>query len=386
MAPQREWFDTDYYAVLGVPAGASEKEITKAYRKLAKQYHPDANKGDSVAEEKFKEISAAYDVLGDTDKRKEYDEVRAMVAAGGSRGGAGYGPGGFGAGDFGDVRFDFGDGDGGGLGDILSGLFNRGGRASGGRRPAPTGPKRGADLETELHLDFLEAVHGVTTSVRFTADAMCSTCSGTGAQPPSLPEVCSTCGGSGNVERNQGPFSFSDVCPTCGGRGAIVRDPCTNCRGTGVEVRQREVKVRIPAGVNDAQRIRVKQRGAAGQNAGPPGDLYVVVHVRPDARFGRKGNDLTLRVPVTYAEATLGAAVKVPTLDTAVTVKVPAGTRSGKTVRVRGKGIVSGSNQAGDLLVTFDIAVPPSVTPAEQAAIEALAATQTWNPRSELGV
>jgi len=385
MAPQREWFDTDYYAVLGVASGASEKDITKAYRRLAKQYHPDANKGDAAAEEKFKEISAAYDVLGDAEKRKEYDEVRAMVASGG-RGGAGFGPGGFGAGDFGDVRFDFGDADGGGIGDILSGLFSRGGRASGGRRSSPTGPKRGADLETELHLDFLEAVHGVTTSVRFTADALCSVCNGTGAQPPSLPETCSTCGGSGNVERNQGPFSFSDVCPTCGGRGSIVRDPCTNCRGTGVEVRQREVKVRIPAGVNDGQRIRVKQRGAAGQNGGPPGDLYVVVHVRPDARFGRKGNDLTIRVPVTYPEAVLGAAVKVPTLENPVTVKVPAGTRSGKTVRVRGKGITPSSGQAGDLLVTFDIAVPPSVSAEERAAIEALADAMKWNPRADLGV
>ncbi|MFZ4583768.1 MAG: molecular chaperone DnaJ [Acidimicrobiia bacterium] len=386
MAPQREWFDKDYYAVLGVAADASEKDITKAYRKLAKQFHPDANKGDAAAEERFKEVSAAYDVLGDTAKRKEYDDVRAMVKSGGGGAGGfgGFGPGGSGGGYNDNITFDFGDQDMGGLGDILGGLFGRKGR--GGRSTAPKGPQRGIDLETELHLDFMDAVKGVTTTVRFTADASCSECMGTGAKAGTLPETCTMCAGMGNVARNQGPFSFSDVCPECGGRGVIIRDACGNCKGTGVEVRPRDVKVRIPAGVNDGQKIRVKGRGGAGKSGGPAGDLYVEVHVGADPRFGRKGNDLTVRVPVTYAEAALGADVRVPTLTEPVKVKVAPGTPSGKTVRVRGRGIAGKNGKAGDLLVTFDVVVPQEMSDAERAAVEALAAAQSGNPRSHLGV
>lgn len=382
MAPQREWFEKDFYATLGVASDASEKDITKAYRKLAKQYHPDANKGDAAAEERFKEISAAYDVLGDGEKRKEYDEVRRMVAAGGGPGGF---PGGFGGGGFGEnVTFDFEGQDLGGLGDILGGLFGRNRR--GGRGAQAKGPQRGIDLETELHLDFMDAINGVTTTVRFTADAACSKCAGTGAKPGTLPETCTTCAGTGNVARNQGPFSFSDVCPACGGRGVIIREPCGTCKGTGVEVRPRDVKVRLPAGVSDGQRIRVKGRGGAGRNGGPPGDLYVEAHVGADARFGRKGNDLTVRVPVTYPEAALGGEVRVPTLTDAVTVRVPAGTQSGKTVRVRGRGVPNAKGKAGDLLVTFDVAVPQKLSASERAAIEALAGTLEGNPRQHLGI
>jgi molecular chaperone DnaJ len=294
MAPQREWFDKDYYDVLGVPQSASEKDVARAYRKLAKQYHPDANSGNKDAEERFKEISAAHDVLGDAEKRKEYDEVRQMVASGarpGGFGGAG-GPGGFGGG-FQNVRFED-AGDMGGFGDILGNLF--GGRGSGRQRGrAPAGPQRGQDLETELHLDFLDAVHGATTSVSITSEAPCSVCGGSGAKPGTLPDVCPTCGGSGAVAVDQGPFSFSQVCPTCGGRGSIVKDKCKHCKGRGVEVRPRTVKVRIPAGVDDGQRIRVKGRGTPGLNGGPAGDLYVVVHVAPHTIFGRSGkSDLTV--------------------------------------------------------------------------------------------
>jgi molecular chaperone DnaJ len=374
MAPQREWFETDYYDVLAVQPSASEKDITRAYRKLAKQYHPDANPGNQQAEERFKAVSAAYDVLGDAAKRKEYDEVRQMVASGVPFGGPG--------GGFQSFQFE----DGVGLGDLLGGLFGRGRRGRGGRGGAARGPQRGADLETELHLDFLDAVHGVTTTVGFTADAVCSVCGGSGAKPGTAPEVCPECGGRGEILIDQGPFSFSQVCPRCGGRGSVIKDPCPNCRGRGVEVRPREVKVRVPPGVKDGQRIRVKGRGGAGTNGGPPGDLYVVVHVRPHPVFGREGKNLTVRVPVTFVEAALGAQVKVPTLDGTVTVKVPPGTQSGKTVRVRGRGIATARGNPGDLLVTFDVAVPQKLDDKERKAIEALGDVLTANPREHLGV
>jgi molecular chaperone DnaJ len=387
MAPQREWFETDYYDVLGVSPSASEKDISRAYRKLAKQHHPDANPGNREAEERFKSVSAAYDVLGDADKRKEYDEVRQMVASGvGPFGSGGFGgPGGFGPGGaegFQSFQFDESTG----FSDLLGGLFGRGNRGRRGRGPRQAGPQRGADLETELHLDFLEAVHGVTTTVSFTADAVCSVCHGSGAKPGTTPDVCPQCGGSGEILVDQGPFSFSQVCPQCAGRGTIVKDPCPQCGGRGVERRHRDVKVRIPPGVDDGQRIRVPGRGAAGANGGPPGDLFVVVHVRPHPIFGRKGKDLTVRVPITFTEATLGTQVKVPTLDKPVTVKVPAGTESGKTVKVRGRGIATANGSPGDLLVTFDVVVPKKLDDAGKKAIEDLRDVLTENPREHLGV
>ena len=385
MPPQREWFETDYYEVLGVAPSASEKDITRAYRKLAKQHHPDANPGNKEAEERFKSVSTAYDVLGDAAKRKEYDEVRQMVASGVGPFGGG-GPGGFGPGGtegFRTFQFD----DGAGFGDLLGGLFGRGGRGGrGGRRARQAGPQRGADLETELHLDFLDAVHGVTTSVSFTADAVCSVCHGSGAKPATTPDVCPQCGGSGEILVDQGPFSFSQVCPQCAGRGTIVTDPCPQCGGRGVERRRRDVKVRIPPGVADGQRIRVAGRGAAGANGGPPGDLFVVVHVGKHPIFGRKGKDLTVRVPITFSEAALGTQVKVPTLEKPVTVKVAAGTQSGKTVKVRGRGIDTGKGRPGDLLVTFDVVVPKKVDGAAKKAIEDLGNALTENPREHLGV
>ena len=381
MAPQREWFEKDYYAVLGVKPGATDREVQRAYRRLAKANHPDANAGDAAAEERFKEISAAHEVLGDPEKRKEYDQVREMVASG-------VGPGGFGGGFPGGyqgqtINFE----DIGGLGDLLGGLFGGGGRKGGRRGRGPAGPQRGADLEAELYLDFLDAVHGVTTSVSLTAEAPCSVCGGTGAKPGTFPETCETCGGTGAVAVDQGPFSFSNVCPTCGGRGQVVRDKCRHCKGRGTEVRPREVKVRVPSGVRDGQRIRVQGRGAPGQSGGPPGDLYVVVHVGEHPVFGRSGTKhLTVTVPITFAEAALGAQVKVPTLDGPVTVKVPAGTQAGKTVRVRGRGIDPAKGETGDLLVTFDVEVPRHLTDEQRTAIEALAGTFGENPRAHLGV
>jgi molecular chaperone DnaJ len=370
VAQQREWFEKDYYEVLGVPSTAPEKDIKRAYKNLARKLHPDQNPGDAAAEERFKEVSGAYDVLGDAEKRKEYDEVRAMVAAG-------YAPGGAGGGDpfgGGNIRFDV-DGDV-GLGDILGGLFGRG---RGRQERARSGPERGRDLETGLHLGFEEAVRGVTSTVRFTAEASCSTCHGSGAAPGTTPERCPQCGGSGSVAVNQGPFSFSQVCPNCGGRGQVIPNPCPTCHGRGVEVRPRTVKVRVPAGVSDGQRIRVKGRGAAGTHGGEPGDLYVVVSVEPHALFGRRGNDLTVRVPVSFAEATLGAEVRVPTLDASVTIRVKPGTQSGTALRIAGRGV-----KGGALLVTLDVRVPTDLTDEQREAVEKLATVFTDDPRAEL--
>ncbi len=381
MTAQREWFEKDYYAVLGVPKTATEKELSRAFKKLAKEHHPDANPGNAAAEDRFKEISAAYDVLGDATKRAEYDEVRQMVASGvGPDGAGGFGPGGFGAGGAGQsFRFET---DGGGLGDIFGNLFGGGNRR---RARTATGPQRGRDLETELHLQFDDAIRGVTSTVRFRADATCSTCAGSGAAPGTMPETCPQCHGAGTIADNQGPFSFSQVCPTCGGRGQVIPTPCPTCSGSGVEVRAREVKVRIPAGVADGQRIRVKGRGGAGANGGPPGDLYVIVHVRGHALFGRHGDDLTLRLPVTFSEAALGADIKVPTLDAQVTVRIPPGTPSGKVLRVRGKGVgADGNGKSGDLLVTVEVQVPVNLTSAQREAIEALGAVVDEDPRAGL--
>jgi molecular chaperone DnaJ len=385
LAAQREWFEKDYYAVLGVPPDATEKELSRAYKKLAKEHHPDANAGNPEAEERFKEVNAAYDVLGDAEKRKEYDDVRRMVASGVGPGGGGFGPGagGFGPGGFQfDVDFD----QGGGLGDLLGNLF--GGRGGRGGRRSTRGPQRGQDLETELHLSFEDAVRGVTSAVRFRADALCSTCHGSGAAPGTLPETCPECRGSGSIAVDQGPFSFSQVCPTCGGRGQVIPTPCPTCRGRGVEVRAREVKVRVPAGVNDGQRIRVMGRGGAGVNGGPAGDLYVIVNVSSHPLFGRSAKDLTVRVPVTFAEAALGANVKVPTLDGQVTVKIPAGTPSGKVLRVRGQGVPGDESKTngrgGDLLVTIDVVVPTELDERQRAAVEALAAATETDPRAGL--
>jgi molecular chaperone DnaJ len=386
MAPQREWFEKDYYAVLGLPKGATEKEITRAYRKLAKQYHPDANPGNQEAEEKFKDISAAYDVLGDAPKRKEYDEVRDMVASGAGNPFAGAGGGGFGGPGGGNVRFETGDlGDVGGLGDLLGNLFGRNRRGGATRQPG-AGPRRGGDLEAEVHLSFDDAVRGATIAVQLTGAAPCHTCGGSGAAPGTVPQTCPQCSGAGTLAVDQGPFSFSQICPRCGGSGRVVEKPCPTCGGGGAETRTREVKVRIPVGVADGQRVRVKGKGTPGNNGGPPGDLYVTVHVAPHPLFGRRGDDLLLRVPVTFSEAALGASVKVPTLDGPVTMRIPPGTAPGKTLRVRGKGMPKSGGGVGDLMVTVDVVVPQALSDEQRQAVEALAASDASNPRAHLGV
>jgi molecular chaperone DnaJ len=378
--------DKDYYEVLGVSSTATDKEITRAYRKLAKQFHPDANPG---SEDRFKEISAAYDVLGDAAKRKEYDEIRRLASSGmggfgggfGGPGGGGFGGGGFGGPGGTTFRVD----DLGDLSDLLGGL---GSTFGGGRRSRGTGPRRGADVEAELHLSFEDAVRGVTTSVHVAGEARCQTCGGSGAAPGTSPVTCPTCHGRGALDDNQGLFSLSRICPQCGGRGTVVETPCPTCRGTGVTRRTREVKVRIPAGVEDGQRIRVKGRGAPGRGNGPSGDLYVTVHVTPHPVFGRRGKNLTMTVPVTYPEAALGSTVTVPTLDGGpVTLRIPAGTSSGKTFRVKGRGVpAQGRSGAGDLLVSTEITVPKKLTKEQKAAVEELARVSDEEPRQHLEV
>ena len=360
--PQREWYEKDYYKILGVAESTTEKEITKAYRKLAKENHPDSHPG---REDKFKEISAAYAVLSDAEKRKSYDEVRRMGPIGNPFGTGRGGPGGAGGSGSGGFRVDD-------LGDLFGGLFGRGrggGRGGGG---AAAGPRRGDDQETTFTLGFAEAVAGATTSVSLMGDAPCDTCDATGAAPGTAPVVCSGCGGRGVVDSNQGFFSFSQPCSTCGGTGMRVEKPCPNCDGMGIVRRARQVKVRIPAGVEDGQRIRLKGRGGPGRNGGPPGDLYVVVRVGGHDLFGRRGKDLTLTAPITFPEATLGATISVPTLNGSVSLRIPPGTRPGRTFRVRGKGAAS-SGGSGDLLVTIELVVPENLSEAEKAAVEALA-------------
>ena len=255
------------------------------------------------------------------------------------------------------------------FGDLFGGLFGRGRRGGG-----QTGPQRGADVEAELHLTFEDAVRGVTTSVNLTTDARCHTCGGSGSAPGTRPDPCPRCGGTGSLQDDQGLFSLSQICPQCSGRGTIVTHPCPTCSGTGTEHRNRSVKVRIPAGVEGGQRIRVKGRGAAGRGGGPAGDLYVIVHVGRHNLFGRKGRNLTLTVPVGFAEAALGTTLTVPTLDDPVTLRVPAGTPSGRTFRVKGRGVPGGrKSPTGDLLVTVEVDVPGELTDEQRAAVEELA-------------
>jgi molecular chaperone DnaJ len=374
---KREWFDKDYYQVLGVPKNATAAEIKKAYRKLAQQFHPDANPGNAQAEERFKEISAAHDVVGDEDKRKQYDQVRDMAASGFGGGAGGFGGGGFPGG--GRVRFEdaggFGVGD---IGDLFGGIFGGGGRA----RARPT---RGADLETEVTVPFEDAMAGTTVPVRISGPAPCQTCHGSGAAPGTSPVACPQCGGAGQITVNQGLFQMSQTCPRCHGSGRVVESPCPTCGGSGSQRRTRSLQVRVPAGVQHGARIRLAGRGEPGPAGGQPGDLFVRVKVRSHAFFGRKGHDLTIDLPVTYAEAALGANVQVPTLDGPVTMKVPGGTPNGKTFRLKGKGAPKRGGH-GDLLVTVGVEVPQKLSKPERELLKQLSDVEKDSPRRRLGV
>ena len=368
----RDSVEKDYYAALGVAKDASAADIKKAYRKLARDLHPDTNPG---GEERFKAVSEAYDVLSDETKRREYDEQRSLFGAG-MRGGAG-------------SPFDLGDlfgRAGGGVGDVFSGLFGAGQRSPGGQRGGArtTRPARGADVEAEVTLSFLDALSGVTVPLRLTTTGTCETCRGSGAAPGTSPRTCGVCGGQGVTSRNQGGFAFAEPCSACRGNGTVVDTPCPGCRGGGTTTQERSLTVRVPAGVEEGQRVRVAGRGGAGARGGPAGDLLVLVHVTPHRLFGRTGDHVTLTVPVTFPEAALGGEVKVPTPDgAAVTLRLPAGTRSGRTFRVKGRGVPKKAG-AGDLLVTVEVAVPARLTAEAEKALRAYAAAAPEDPRASL--
>src|SRR5690606_38295017 len=386
----REWLDKDFYRELGVSSDASTDEIKKAYRKLARENHHAAHPGNAAAEKKFKAVSEAYGVLSDPDKRKEYDEARALFGSGRTGVGCGGFPGGGGAGPGG--GFDLGDifgqggtqaGGFGGLGDMLGNLFGRrgGAGAAGGAQRG----QRGSDVETDVRIDFSEAVKGATLPLRLSSPATCGTCGGNGARPGTSPRTCSVCSGSGLVTRNQGAFAFSEPCPECRGRGQQIDDPCPECSGEGVSTRTRTLTVRIPPGVDNGQKIRLAGQGEPGRGGAPAGDLFVRVHVKPDDVFGRSGNDLTITVPVEFTELALGTTLSVPTLDSKVSVRVPAGTASGRVLRVRGKGIAKRDGSQGDLLVTLQVVVPAKVEDDARAALEKYAdAVAQHDPRPEI--
>ena len=371
----KDYLEKDYYKTLGVPKTAKGPEIKKAYRDLARKFHPDANRGNADAEERFKEITEAYNVLSDEKQRKEYDEARSMFGGGfrmptGTRTGAGAaGP------------FDLGDLFGGdGLGDVLGGIFRgRGGTAQ-------SRARRGADVETETTLSFGDSIDGATVGLRLTGEGPCPVCHGTGAKAGTVPRVCPDCHGTGQQSRNLGGFGLSEPCKTCRGRGLVVDDPCTSCSGSGRAMSSRTIQARIPAGVADGQRIRIPGKGASGEHGGKNGDLYVRVHVKPHPVFGRNGDNLTVTVPVTISELALGAEIRVPThRGAAVTVRVPPGTQNGQVFRVPGRGVRKKDGTLGALLATVEVIVPQDLNSKARSALEDLRiATSGSDPREEL--
>ena len=391
MNAKPEWADKDYYADLGVSSTASAEDIKRAYRKLARENHPDKNPGNPEAEDRFKRAAEAYDVLSDAQDRKNYDDFRAMIRGGGAGFPGGF-PGGFGqagssAGfrDFSDLSDIFaqargngptaGSGRGGGFGDLFGSTF---GRAGGTARSAR--PSRGADVETQVTISFREAAVGTSIPIRLSGQAPCTTCHGSGSRS-GKPTTCPTCQGSGFTSENRGAFGFSAPCTDCGGTGTTITDPCPDCSGTGTKHRERTLTVRIPAGVIDGQKVRLAGQGEAGPQGTPAGDLFVTVSVSPDKVFSRDGDDLTITVPVSFAELALGDTITVPTLDKPVRVKLPAGTPDGRTLRVRGRGIP----QRGDLLVTVQVQVPEKLDPAAASALRSYAQAERdsgFNPRA----
>ena len=360
------------YDTLGVTKGASAAEIKKAYRKLAAQYHPDKNPGNTSAEEKFKEVQNAYDTLSDPEKRKQYD----TFGGDGRRSAPGYDPRDFDGGNF--TINDLGD-----LGDLFGGLF--GGRAGrGGTRRAQ--PQRGTDIEVPVSVSFEDSLRGLETKIPVQVTTACRDCGGTGAEPGTSPIICPQCNGRGVIAESQGLFALSEPCPRCRGNGTVVEKPCRHCKGTGREIRTKTYTVKIPAGVKDGTRIRLKGKGEPGEGGGPAGDLFVVTRVQPSKLFQRRGSELVVDVPVTYAEAALGATVEVPTpYGDRVSLKVPAGTQDGRQLRIRGHGApkLKGGGK-GDLIARLRLTVPKKLTKKEREALEELQKVSRENPREEL--
>ena len=374
---QADWLEKDFYASLGVGKTASQDEIRKAYRRLARENHPDANPDDPKAEERFKAVSEAYGVLNDPAKRREYDQIRQLAGSGGL-GGFGRGMGGTRT-TAGGAGFD--------LNDLLGSIFGEqsgGGPTMTGRRGTAQ-QRKGADVSADVTLSFEDALAGVTVTLRLRGSAVCSTCRGVGAKPGTMPQRCGMCEGAGVVSDMQGMFGLSQPCPQCGGRGEVITDPCPTCAGTGVEERPRTIKARIPAGVTDGQTVRLAGKGEPGRHGGKPGDLFVKVHVSEHELLRRKGDNLQMTVPITFAEAALGGRIQVPTMDGPVTLKIPAGTESGKTFRVRGRGAPKGSGGGlGDLLVTVQVVVPTKLTKTQKKLVEDFAQMDDSDPRAHL--
>jgi molecular chaperone DnaJ len=356
----------DYYKVLGVGKNASEDEIKKAYRKLARQYHPDRNAGDKRAEERFKQISQAHDVLSDPDKRKAYDR--------------GTGPFGSFGGGFDPSSFS------GGFGDIISDLFNRsGGRTQGGVRGAPPRQARGRDLETEVSLSFEQAVNGAQVPLAVPTSQPCPTCAGSGAKPGTAPRVCPVCNGRGLESQSQGIFSMSQPCSNCHGSGTVIDDPCPTCGGSGAQRSVRRMRVNVPAGVRDGSRVRLAGKGEPGLRGAAPGDLYVITRVSDSPIFKRNGENLEVEVPLTIPEALQGAVIEVPTLNGSKRLRVPAGTRHGTVQRLRGEGPqrLAGKGR-GDIHYRFVIEVPQSLSPEQSEAVDRLSKVFNGDPRARL--
>jgi molecular chaperone DnaJ len=363
------------YDTLGVKKGAPADEIKKAYRKLAAKYHPDKNPDDASAEEKFKEVQNAYDVLSDAEKRKQYDTF------GSANGRRGPDPRDFNFGSGGNFTInDLGD-----LGDLFGGLF--GGRAGRGGGPRRRQPERGSDVEVELRLSFEDSLRGLETKIPVEVTTACRECGGSGAEPGTSPVICPQCHGRGVVSESQGMFALSEPCPRCRGNGTVVEKPCHKCNGTGRERRTKRYTVKIPAGVKDGTRIRLKGKGEVGGDGGPAGDLFVVTRVEPSKLFQRRGSDFVIDVPVTYTEAALGATVDVPTpYGERVSLKVPAGTQDGRQLRIRGHGApkLGGDGGKGDLIARLRVTVPKKLTKKEREALEELQKQSHDDPREAL--
>ena len=355
----------DYYEVLGVSRGASEDEIKKAYKKMARKYHPDLNPGDKSAEEKFKEVNEAYEVLSDADKKARYDQY----------GHAGVDPN-FGAGGFGggfDGSFDFGD-----LGDIFGSFF--GGGFGGGRRTNPNAPQRGESIRMSIAISFEEAAFGCEKAVTVERYETCDTCHGSGCAPGTSPEVCPDCHGTGTVQvRRQTPmgvFATSSPCPKCGGKGRIIHQPCKDCRGSGMVRKKKTIQASIPAGIDNGQTISIRGQGNAGKNGGPAGDLLITITVRPHELFRREGTSVLCEAPITFTQAVLGAELEIPTIDGKVKYTLPEGTQSGTTFRLKGKGIPSINGRGrGDQYVTVYIETPKNLNKEQKEALKKFAET-----------
>ena len=347
----------DLYSALGVSKGASAEEIKKAYRKLAREYHPDKNPGDASAEERFKEIQHAYDVLSDAEKRKQYDQF------GSADGRRGFDPG---SGGF-NYAGDFNIGDLGDLGDIFGGIFGRG---RGARQESRA--QRGADLEVAVNLSFEDSLQGIETKIPVEVEAACRECGGSGAKPGTSPKVCPECRGRGVTSESQGLFALSHPCPRCRGNGTVIEDPCPKCHGTGRERRTRHYSVKIPAGVKDGTRIRLKGKGEAGVAGGPPGDLFVVTRVADSPIYERRGADLVVDVPVSLADAVLGTEVDVPTPEGQVSMKVPAGSEHGKLLKIKGRGAPKLKGGKGDVLARLRLEVPKKLNKKQRELYEQL--------------